>query len=393
MSPNTVNPFPINIYHINEAHALPVAFYLYHKYQELEEVRKRFVFTTHTPEEAGNEIHDVSLLVKMSYFCETPLEEVRKITGIEGESFNTSLVALRMACMANAVSKKHGEISNEMWSGYDNICPIIAITNAQNKKYWADRKLYDAVERNDGKYILRRKKDLKKKFFELVADQTGKILDPKVLTIVWARRFAGYKRADLITSDEERFERIMTNKEYPIQIVWAGKPYPMDYFAIGQFDTLVHLNKNYMNSAIMVGYELHLSRMAKIGSDVWLNTPRVPREASGTSGMTAAMNGSVNFSTNDGWILEYAKHGVNSFVVPHENGSLPENKQDQLDATHLYEILEKEIIPMYYKNPEKWAEVVMNSMRDVIPYFDSDRMADEYYRQLYQNVPELVKAL
>jgi len=381
------------VYHINEAHALPVAFYLYNKYQDLKEVRKRFVFTTHTPEEAGNEIHDVSLLVKMSYFCETPLEEVRKIAGIEGESFNTSLVALRMARMANAVSKKHGEISNEMWSGYDDICPIIAITNAQNKKYWADRKLYDAVERNDGKYILKRKRDMKKKFFELVADQTGKILDPKILTIVWARRFAGYKRADLITSDEERFERIMSNKEYPIQIVWAGKPYPMDYFGIGQFDTLVHLNKNYMNSAIMVGYELHLSRMAKIGSDVWLNTPRVPREASGTSGMTAAMNGSVNFSTNDGWILEYAKHGVNSFVVPHENGSLPVNKQDQLDATHLYDILEKEIIPMYYNNPEKWAEVVMNSMRDVIPYFDSDRMADEYYRQLYQNVPELVKAL
>jgi len=373
-----------NIYHINEAHALPVAFYLYEKYQNLEEVKKHFVFTTHTPEEAGNEIHDVSLLSKMSYFGEkTTIEEMRKITGVVTENFNTSLVALRLAKIANGVSKKHGEVSNEMWGSYPNICSITSVTNAQNKKYWADSIMDECFKNKDVDGIRERKRVLKKRFFEIVADQSGKLMDPDVLTLVWARRFAGYKRADLITADLERFESIINNKDRPVQIIWAGKPYPMDYSAIGTFDNLVHLNKSYMNTAILVGYELYLSRMCKVGSDVWLNNPRIPREASGTSGMTAAMNGSVNFSTQDGWILEFAKDNENSFVIPKVSPRLPVNEQDRLDVENLYEILENKIIPTYYERPEQWVEIVMNSMRDVVPFFDADRMADQYYVDLY----------
>jgi starch phosphorylase len=373
----------VEIYHLNEAHALSAAFYLYKKYGKMEEVKQRIVFTTHTPEEAGNEKHDITLLEKMGFFCGVPLDEVRKISSTEDSVFNHSLVALRFANIANAVSRKHGEVSNKMWANYKNICKIITITNAQNKRYWADKELYAAVERDDDEMIRKRKRTMKEDLFELVADQTGQLFNKELLTIVWSRRFAAYKRADLVTLDPDRFEALITNKKTPMQIIWAGKPYPMDYNAISMFNKLVHLSKKYSNIAVLVGYELKLSRLLKNGADVWLNNPRIPREASGTSGMTAAMNGAVNLSTYDGWIPEFAKHGVNSFIVPPVDPTLPVHEQDQIDLFNLLDILENDIIPMYYNEPEKWIQIVKNSMSDVIPYFDADRMAYQYYEKVY----------
>jgi starch phosphorylase len=224
---------------------------------------------------------------------------------------------------------------------------------------------------------------MKRDLFHVVADQTGQLFNNETLTIVWARRFAAYKRADLFTYDLERFEKLLSNSKHPIQIIWAGKPYPMDYNAISMFNKLVHLSKKYTNIAVLVGYELRLSRLLKQGSDIWLNTPRIPREASGTSGMTAAMNGSVNFSTYDGWIPEFARHGVNSFLIPPVDQQLPVHQQDQLDVKNLYDILEEEILPAYYDNPDKWNEIVKNSMIDVIPYFAAARMAYQYYEKIY----------
>jgi glycogen phosphorylase len=373
----------VEIYHLNEAHALSAAFYLYKKFNKMEEVQKRIVFTTHTPEEAGNEKHDITLLEKMGFFCGVPLDEVREISGTEDHVFNHSLVALRMANISNAVSRKHGEVSNKMWANYKNICKIITITNAQNKRYWADKELYAAVERDDNDMIRKRKRIMKEDLFELVADQTGQLFNKELLTVVWARRFAAYKRADLITFDPDRFEELITSKKTPIQIIWAGKPYPMDYNAISMFNKLVHLSKKYLNIAVLVGYELKLSRLLKNGADVWLNNPRIPREASGTSGMTAAMNGAVNVSTYDGWIPEFAKHGVNSFIVPPVDLTLPVHEQDQIDHLNLMDIFEKDIIPLYYNEPDKWIQIVKNSMLDVIPYFDADRMAYQYYEKVY----------
>lgn len=373
----------IDVYHFNEAHALPAAFYLYNKFKSVEEVKKRLVFTTHTPEEAGNEKHDIRLLEKLGFFCGVPLEEVRKISGIKDGIFNHSLVALRMARMANGVSKIHGEVSKKMWANYEGVSPIISITNSQNKKYWADKQLREALEKEDMEALEKRKKSLKKKLFAMVADQTGKLFDPDALTIVWARRFAEYKRADLITADIERFNKIMADTDRPVQLIWAGKPYPMDYNAISMFNRLVHLSKKYKNCAVLVGYELFLSRLLKNGADIWLNNPRITREASGTSGMTAAMNGAVNFSTYDGWIAEFAKDGVNSFIVPPVDISLPTHQQDHLDAKNMLDILENEIIEMYYNDRKKWSAIVRNSMKDVLPYFDSDRMAYQYYEKLY----------
>lgn len=377
--------FNPEVYHLNEAHAISSAFYLLNKFKSLQKVKDHLVFTTHTPEEAGNEKHDIYLCHKMSYFCGISVDEVRKITGIKDDQFNHSLAALRFARKANGVSALHGEVSREMWKNHEGICPITSITNAQNWRYWADKQMYRAMEEGNDVVYDDRKKFLKMRAFEIVADQTGKKFDPNVLTIVWARRFAGYKRADMLTYDMHRFEKMLSNTEHPVQIIWAGKPYPVDYPAISQFNNLVHLSKNYKNVAVVIGYELALSKRLKQAADIWLNNPRVPREASGTSGMTAAMNGAVNFSTDDGWIPEFVNHGNNGFVVPKADyANMTQHDQDEYDLHKAYEILEQQIIPLYYDDHDTWRQIMKNGMRDVRFQFDSNRMAHEYYEIMYK---------
>jgi len=373
------------VYHLNEAHAISASFYLYRKFGSIEEVKKRIVFTTHTPEEAGNEKHDIYLCHKMSYFCGLSMDEVRQLTGIDDDQFNHSLVALRFARLANGVSQLHGKVSRAMWSRHENICPIISITNAQNWRYWADKQLYRSMEEQNDFAWDDRKKHLKKRAFEIVADQTGKLFDANIFTIVWARRFAGYKRAELLTRDVERFNRLTGSTKYPVQFIWGGKPYPMDYPAINDFNHLVHLSKGYKNVAVVVGYEISLSKRLKQGADCWLNNPRVPREASGTSGMTAAMNGAVNFSTDDGWIPEFIQQGNNGFVVPQvDYANLHIQQQDEYDLNKMYEMLEQQILPLYYDNYDTWRQISKNGMRDVRFQFDSNRMAHEYYELMYK---------
>ncbi len=378
--------FNPELYHLNEAHGLSAAFYLYNKFKNnIDEVKKRLVFTTHTPEEAGNEKHDIYLCHKMSYFCGLTVDEVKKLYSNDSDQFNHSLAALRFAHIANGVSQLHGHVSRAMWGKYDGICPIISITNAQNWRYWADKQLYRFAEAGDDYGIDDRKKYLKKRAFEIVADQTGKIFNPDVFTIVWARRFAGYKRAGLITTAEERFKKLLSSTKYPVQIIWAGKPYPVDHPAISEFNQLVHLSRGHKNVAVLIGYELGLSKRMKQAADCWLNNPRVPREASGTSGMTAAMNGAINFSTDDGWIPEFINHGHNGFVVPKADyANMATHEQDEYDLNKLYEILENEILPLYYDNYNTWRQVMKNGMQDVRFQFDSNRMANEYYELMYR---------
>lgn len=372
------------VWHLNEAHGLSAAFHVYKNKGGLDAVRKRFVFTTHTPEEAGNEKHDFSLLNDFTFFSGIPDHEVRQITGTDGDVFNHSLAALRMARKANGVSKLHGEVSRKMWKGREGICEITHITNAQNKKYWGDPGLEEARKAEDSEELRNRKRKLKERLFRVVADQSGKLFSPDVLTIVWARRFAGYKRPDLITQDMKMFRDLLFNQEKPVQILWAGKPYPFDHGAIDTFNSLIRLTKEFPNATVLTGYELELSRLMKYGSDIWLNNPVVTREASGTSGMTAAMNGSVNLSTYDGWICEFAKDGVNSFLIPVADPELSWEERDRHDLLGFYRKMNEEVLPIYYDHPEKWDEIALRSMNDVVPYFDSDRMASEYYEVMYE---------
>lgn len=373
------------IYHMNEGHALPMCFYLLDKYKDLKEVKKRVAFTTHTPEKAGNEEHSIPLLNGMSFFNGLTLKQVDEYVYPENGILNYTLTALRLSKRANGVSQLHGEVARKMWGDYKGICEITAITNAQNKTYWSDPDLDNALKKNDSKALSERKKELKKKLFRVVANQTGKLFDENVLTIVWARRFAAYKRANLLLSDFNRFLKIALSKDLPIQIIWAGKPYPEDYNAINIFNEIYWKTKDLPNCTVVTGYELWLSGHLKKGSDVWLNSPRLYHEASGTSGMTAAMNASVNLSIPDGWVPEFAKHGKNAFIIDPADDSLTPEAKDKIEAKNLLDVLEKEIIPTYYNKPEKWLGIVKTGMQDVIPYFDSGRMAKEYYEEIYNS--------
>ncbi len=375
----------VDIYHMNEGHALPLVYELYGKhYQNVEELRKHVVFTTHTPEAAGNEVHDIHFLHEMGFFNGHTLDEIRKISGYEHDNqFSLTVGALRFSKIANAVSKIHGEVSNHMWKDVGGRCPIISVTNAQNKKYWADKMLVRALDEHEDYEVMARKKHLKRILFDEVADQTGKMFDPEVLTIVWARRFAEYKRPSLLLRDFARFQKLITDTNMPVQIIWAGKPYPLDHGAISTFNELITISKHYKNMAVLIGYELGLSKMLKQGSDVWLNTPRITREASGTSGMTASMNGSIHFSINDGWHPEFVKEELNAFTIPDSDHNLPLAEQDDRDYANMMDVLENIILPTYYNHPNKWVNIIKNAMRDIEEEFDSGRMAKEYYELMY----------
>lgn len=372
------------VYHLNEAHALSAIFHLYRTFNGAkDEITKRLIFTTHTPEEAGNEKHNIHFLDNLGFFNGLTLDEVGELTGIREDIFNHSLAVLRVARRANGVSKLHGEVARDMWAHYPGTCEITHVTNAQNQRYWADAELADAQQQSDTDQMAVRKRTMKQLLLDVVADQVGKLFDPAVLTIVWARRFAAYKRPELLLSDYERFTRLLNNPDYPVQVIWAGKPYPFDEGAKQNFNKLFYRSHLHPNMAVLTGYELRLSKILKDGADVWLNTPIVPREASGTSGMTAAMNGAINLSTNDGWISEFAKPNENSFIVPLADRNATADVRDAHDCAGLYDLLEQQILPMYYERPDEWQGMVARSMTDVNAFFGADRMAREYYERVY----------
>jgi starch phosphorylase len=373
----------VEIYHMNEGHSVPLIYALYNKHKSIDAVREKVVFTTHTPEAAGNEEHDIHLLQKMGFFDGLGVEEVQKITRYQtNTNFSLTVAALKCAKIANGVSQMHGEVAKKMWSQHKDICEIIAITNAQSKKFWVDKGMIRAYEEHEDYQILARKQHLKRILFDEVANQTGKMFQTDVLTIVWARRFAEYKRPGLLKYDFARLENLITRTKEPIQIIWAGKPYPFDTNAINLFNELNHISKSYNNLAVLIGYELELSNMLKKGADIWLNTPRVTREASGTSGMSAAMNGTIHFSTPDGWHPEFCREGINGYTIP-TDAKLSLEAQDAADNKAMMDILENEIIPTYYKDAKKWVELMKNSISDSIHRFNSDRMVSQYYDLLY----------
>ncbi|HQW11286.1 MAG TPA: alpha-glucan family phosphorylase [Saprospiraceae bacterium] len=382
---DAINHSP-DIYHLNEAHGLPVAFYLYNKYRSKEAVQKRIIFTTHTPIPAGNEKHPMKQLLDLSFFQDMTEKEVRDIMGVDTDTFDHSLAALRLAKIANGVSEIHGKVSNKMWGEYKDIAEIISVTNAQNKSYWVDTVLEQGRVEHNAELIRSRKRELRLLMLEEVADQTGKLFSPDVFTIVWARRFAEYKRPKLITEDLERFVEIFENGKYRVQIIWAGKPYPKDEIGIKIFNDLVEFCKKFPNVAILTGYELKLSKIMKQGSDLWLNNPRIPLEASGTSGMTAMMNACPSLSTFDGWIPEFVKDDHNGFIVPPvDYNTLSEVEQDTIDRDNMLDKIKDVILPMYYDHPAQWDRLLQAGMDEIVPFFDSDRMAAEYYDKMYNS--------
>lgn len=373
-----------DVYHMNEGHGIPLNFYLYDKFKNLDEVRKHVVFTTHAPEMAGNEEHSFQLLETMSLFYKLNEGEVRQLLDMPDGGFNYTIAALKFARKANGVSKIHGEVAQRMWSSYPGICEITSITNAQNKNYWMDDTLSKAITKDNDKQLTARKKELKRELFKIVADQCGKLFNENVLTIVWARRFAGYKRADLLMCDWQRFLKLVNNRQMPVQIIWAGKPYPEDENAITLFNSIISRAKTFANCAVLVGYELELSAHLKKGADIWLNNPRMFHEASGTSGMTAALNGAINLSMPDGWMPEFARDKENCFIIPPIEGQMDEHERDVKEADNMMEILEKTLLPMYYNDQPRWLQLIKQAAKDIVPAFESARLAREYYEEMYR---------
>ncbi len=370
-----------DVIHMNEGHALPAAFELLRQYNgNLDEVKKRTVFTTHTPVAAGNEVHWVDTLLEGGFFSEYPRD---KAIALGGENFSLTVAALRMSRLANAVSQLHGLVAKKMWSWVEGKCPIKAITNAVNLHYWQDKRIANATTTSE---LLAAKHEMKKDLCQYIFDNCGKRFDPDVLTITWARRFADYKRAWLILMDKPRIEKLLN--ENKIQIVFAGKFHPDDTMGKEIFNKILKESKNMKNVAVLPGYELALSAKLKRGSDIWLNTPIRPLEASGTSGMSANMNGALHLSILDGWAVEGTWTGINGYTVeyPGLDDDIPWEQRHWKDHDRIMDILENEIIPTYYNNKEEWARLMRQAMRTSEAYFNSDRMVVEYYNRIYKPI-------
>ena len=373
--------YNFEVIHMNEGHALPAAFELLRQYNgDLAEVKRKTVFTTHTPVAAGNEVHWVDTLLQGGFFSGCSRERAIELGG---ENFSLTVAALRMSRIANAVSQLHGLVANKMWEWVEGRCPIRAITNAVNLHFWQDPRISGS---DSSEKLLATKREMKVKMFKYIANVAGKRFDPDVLTITWARRFADYKRAWLILMDKDRINKLLD--ENKVQIIFAGKFHPDDVMGKEMFNKLLHRSHTLKNVVVLPGYELQLSGMLKRGSDIWLNTPLRPFEASGTSGMSANANGALHLSICDGWTVEGTFDGINGYTINYEglDDEMPWEERHWKDHECLMSIIENKIIPTYYNNKEEWARMMRQAIRTAEAYFNSDRMVIEYYNRLYKPI-------
>lgn len=373
-----------DLVHMNEGHALPAAFELLREFNgNIDKVRAKTVFTTHTPVSAGNEVHWIDSLIHGGFFAGLSREEAIELGG---ENFSLTVAALKMSRLANAVSQLHGLVANKMWKQVEGKCPIIAITNAVNLNFWQDSRIQSAEKSSSYESILSIKRIMKQELFKYVAGKTGKRFDPDVLTITWARRFADYKRAWLILMERDKITKML--KENKLQIIFAGKFHPADTLGRDMFNNILKQSYELPNVVVLPNYDLNLSSKLKKGTDVWLNTPLRPFEASGTSGMSANMNGALHLSVFDGWAVEGTFDDINGYTVkyPGLDDDISWEERHNKDYECMMGIIENKIIPTYYDNKPRWAYLARQAIRTAEAYFHSDRMVIEYYNRLYQPI-------
>ncbi|UCE00907.1 MAG: alpha-glucan family phosphorylase [Chloroflexota bacterium] len=440
-----------SVWHLNEGHS---AFLNLERIREMiasghtfEEAKKHIyascIFTTHTPVPAGNDEFPEWLIDK--YFSnlipELELDREQFFSlgrnpNPWGSTFSMPVLAIRMARFRNGVSELHGQVAREMWRHlwpelHVEDVPITYITNGVHTGSWLARRLgslfdeylgenwmdlldksqtWDAIEKIPDAELWDVRRHLKRKLVHYVREKgrdqwlngsihpvqviaSGVLLDPYALTIGFARRFATYKRANLILRDLDRLLDIINRPNMPVQIIFAGKSHPADEpgkMLIQEVYRIVKKAENGGRLVFLEDYDMNLARYLLQGVDVWLNTPRRPHEASGTSGMKAAMNGVLNFSVLDGWWRE-GYNGRNGWAIGRDSEFDDPNQQDEEDALSLYEILENQIIPLYYKKrssdglPGDWIDMMKESIRTLSPQFSMRRMVKEYVEQLYVN--------
>src|SRR6056297_1015237 len=437
-----------SVWHMNEGHSVFMALERIRElvegksltfFEALETIRAKTVFTTHTPVPAGNDAFPLHLMEKYFAHFWSRLSISRKEfleLGIEKEGdhnlFNLTVFAMNMTAWRNGVSKLHGEVSRSMWKNawYDipvQEIPIDHVTNGIHLETWLNndmRAMYDEYM-EDWKFNIPNKEfwkklddipdkvlwnvtnKMKKSMVEFIhqrikqqRERNGEtieqlreiesILDPDTLTIGFARRFATYKRATLFLKNIERLKNIITNSERPVQFVFAGKAHPADKPGQELIKRVYEITREdpFKNKIVFLeNYDMEVARYLVSGVDIWLNTPRRPHEASGTSGQKVPVNGGVNFSVLDGWWVE-GYNGNNRWVIGDGREYENTNIQDTVDAVSFYDTLEKEIVPMYYdKNeddiPARFLEVMRNSMKTNIPRFNTHRMLNDYLNKLY----------
>jgi len=441
-----------SIYHLNEGHS---AFLLIERIRKLtqeqglsfhearEVVKASSVFTVHTPVEAGKETFELPLIKHYfaDYLKEIPIDwdtfwELGRDEPGEEKPFVLSVLALKLCCESNGVSRLHGKVSRKLWknvwSGFEESeIPIKYITNGVHMQTWTAPEIRQLLETYAGidfyskefwnqswddvinipdNILWQRHMELKTRMIEylkkrLASDlQTQGVpertiqkklsyLNPSALTIVFARRFASYKRPQLIFKDLERIQKILGSKERPVQVIFAGKAHPND----GEGKRILKeiysysMDERFMNSVFLLqNYDMESSRYLVQGSDVWLNNPLRPYEASGTSGMKAAANGVLNLSILDGWWDE-AFNGENGWAIGDGKEYPDPETQDLSDAVTLYDILENSVIPMYYTInsegiPEQWVEMIKESIKTIVPVFNTHTMLQKYYNEMYSPV-------
>lgn len=414
------------VFHLNEGHS---AFLQLERLRELvaeqgvehdtalQRLRASTVFTTHTPVPAGNEVFDPVLVRTyvgaLAEQCGFGWEEFAALGRVAPEDggFGLTPFALHTAAYANAVSELHGEVSREMWHGLwperdvDDV-PIRSITNGVHARTWISDDLAVALgaEEETGAPDFARAYELdddqlwevhqaaKRELLAFVrrSRSRGDGLDPNALTIGFARRFATYKRADLLFSDPDRLSRLLNDAERPFQLLLAGKAHPQDEGGKALIQRVVEFARDPRSGGRIVfleDYEMTLASYLVKGVDVWLNTPRRPLEASGTSGMKAALNGVLNCSILDGWWVEGCSPAT-GFAIGGDEVAPTDVEQDAADREALFAVLEEQVLPAYYERdsdgvPPHWLGLMRHSIAELGAQFNTNRMVAEYVDGLY----------
>ncbi|SHH53939.1 alpha-glucan family phosphorylase [Clostridium grantii] len=375
----------VDVYHFNEGHAVLAATELIKEKMDkqidfdeaLKLTRDEVVFTTHTPIVQGNESHPLSRLEYMGAFNGLTKKQM---LDLGGSPFNMTLAALNLSRKANAVAQLHGETANIMWKDVENKSEILAITNAIHKKTWVDERITNAFEKNED--LWNTHMIIKKELIEFVKERNNVTLDANKLLIGFSRRAAPYKRSDLIFRKEEIIDPLLSSGK--IQIIFSGKAHPLDDTGKEIVATLVRMSKKYPNSVVFLeNYDMTIGKMLTRGSDIWLNNPIRPMEASGTSGMKAAMNGVLNCSTLDGWWPEACLDDINGWQFGDAFTEKDVPDIDQHDGDALYQTLIYRVIPTYYENKDKWVAMMHKSIETTKDQFAVERMLTEYFEKLY----------
>ncbi|MFN3265398.1 MAG: alpha-glucan family phosphorylase, partial [Deinococcales bacterium] len=442
---------PITVYHMNEGHAAFLGLERLREYREqgvswesaIELVASSGIFTTHTPVPAGNDSFNFPLIEKkLAWWAnalQVPMAKILELAGQQqkwGMQFSMTVLALRLSRYANGVSELHGQVSRGMWSflwdGAD--APEVPITHVTNgihtrtflapelaelydaafPKYWDSQlenpKVWQLEKVEDDK-LWNARLGLKKKLVEFVRARLRRqnernntagsthVLSENALTIGFARRFATYKRATLLFRDLERLKRIVNNPERPVQFIFAGKAHPADNPGKEFIQQLWRYSQDPDLKGKIVfleDYDMNVARHLVQGCDIWLNNPRRPLEASGTSGEKAALNGCLNFSILDGWWRE-AYDGTNGWAIGDEREFAEDEEslriQDERDCQSLYDILEYEIAPLYYGRHHDWLERVRHCIRTIAPKFSMQRQVIDYVQDLYVPAAKRTQAL